>query len=76
MRRFSDADGRTWDVVLGRESWGTLYALFVPAGIGRDEPIRQALLRSSGYDQAQRELETMDEPDLLRLLADAEPRRD
>jgi hypothetical protein len=74
MRRFSDTDGQTWDVVLGRESWGTLYALFVPAGTGRDEPVRQALLHSSGYDQAQRELESMDEPQLLRLLADAEPR--
>ena len=74
MRRFSDTPGRTWDVVLGRESWGSLYALFVPAGVGRAEPIRQALLHSSGYDQAQRELEAMDEPQLLRLLAAAEPR--
>ena len=74
MRRFSDAEGRTWDVVLGRESWGTLYALFVPAGVGRDEPIRQALLSSSGYDQAQRELEAMDESQLLRLLDNAETR--
>lgn len=74
MRRFADHDGRNWDVVVGRESWGTLYALFVPAGVGRSEPIRQALLRSVGYDQAQRELETMAEPRLLRLLAEAQPR--
>ncbi|HEX9107601.1 MAG TPA: hypothetical protein VF832_10245 [Longimicrobiales bacterium] len=74
MRRFSDWNGLPWDVVVGRESWGTLYALFLPAGVGRNEPIRQALLSSSGYDQAQRELETMDEPELLRLLSGAEPR--
>ncbi len=74
MRRFNDDTGRPWDVVLGRESWGTLYALFIPAGTGHDQPIRQALLQSAGYDQAQRELEAMDHPDLLRLLAQAEPR--
>ncbi len=74
MRRFSDQSGRFWDVVVGRESWGTLYALFVPAGPHANEPVRQALLDSSGYDQAQRELESMDDARLLRLLDHAEAR--
>jgi hypothetical protein len=66
MRRFEDAQGRAWDVVLGRESWGVLYALFVPAG--HQAPIRQALLRAEGYDAAQTELATLDESALMRLF--------
>ena len=65
MRRFVDDDGRTWDVVLGRESWGGLLALFVPADGGA---ARQAPLRSDGYDAATHELETLDEAALHRLL--------
>ena len=39
MRRFRDRYNVEWDVVLGRESWGALCALFVPVhGSG----IRQA----------------------------------
>lgn len=74
MRRFSDADGRLWDAVVGRESWGTLYALFVPAGPGHDAPVRQALLQSVGYDQAMRELELLDDDALRALFRGAEPR--
>ncbi len=49
MRRFSDERGETWDAVVGRESWGTLYALFIPAGAAAAQPVRQALLQSAGY---------------------------
>lgn len=68
MRRFTDPDGRVWDVVLGRESWGGNMALFVPAGEG---VVRQAPLRSAGYDDAQRELDTMDDAALQELLRGA-----
>lgn len=68
MRRFRDADGREWDVVLGRESWGALLALFVPVGGGT---VMQAPLRSDGYDAAQQELDTMEEAALHELLRDA-----
>lgn len=68
MRRFTDRDGRVWDVVLGRESWGGNMALFVPAGEGA---VRQAPLRSAGYDEAQRELDTMDDAALQELLRGA-----
>jgi hypothetical protein len=44
MRRFTDRDGIRWDVVLGRESWGSLLALFVPAA---DGAVRQAPLQAS-----------------------------
>lgn len=65
MRRFHDAEGRAWDVVLGRESWGGLLALFVPVQGGT---VMQAPLRSDGYDAAQHELETMEEAALHALL--------
>jgi hypothetical protein len=68
MRRFEDPDGKPWDVVVGRESWGALYALFIPAGPGRTEPIRQALLRSEAYDRAQLELADCDAAELTRLF--------
>ena len=74
MRRFSDEHGGIWDAVVGRESWGTLYALFIPAGATAARPVRQALLRSVGYEQAQQELDAMDDAALRALLQAAEPR--
>ena len=74
MRRFRDPEGRPWDAVVGRESWGTLYVIFVPAGIGRTEPVRQALLQSAGYEQAHRELAAMDQNALLELFRASEAR--
>jgi hypothetical protein len=66
MRRFEDRAGRTWDVVLGRESWGALLALFVPVtGSG---PVRQAPLAASAYDAATQELDDLDDAALQRLL--------
>ena len=66
MRRFQDRDGNTWDVVLGRESWGALLALFVPAH--SSHPVRQAPLRASAYDAAAHELEELDNAALQALL--------
>jgi hypothetical protein len=57
MRRFEDDHGRRWDVVLGRESWGALYALFVPAG--HADPVRQTLLNAVRHGTAQLELDEM-----------------
>lgn len=65
MRRFTDRDGARWDVVLGRESWGALFALFVPGG---SAPIRQAPLRASAYDTAERELDGLSDAELQSLL--------
>ena len=62
MRVFVDRDGARWDVVLGRESWGALYALFVPAG---GAPLRQTLLRADDSLAAQRLLTDTELQDLL-----------
>lgn len=72
MRRFVNERGTTWDVVVSRESWGTLYALFVPAA-GGTEPMRRALLQSAGYEEAQQELDGLEERALLALFAAAQP---
>jgi hypothetical protein len=66
MRRFTDRDGTAWDVVLGRESWGALLALFVPADDNRS--VRQAPLTSTAYDGATTELENLDDAALQALL--------
>jgi hypothetical protein len=73
MRRFTDAEGRSWDVTIGRESWGALYALFIPVG-SRAEPVRQALLQASDHIAAERELDAMDEAALRALLQRSVPR--
>lgn len=72
MRRIRDGDGRPWDVVLGRESWGALYALFVPA----TGPVRQTLLEAESYGAAQAELEALTEEEVLALLSRSEPKDD
>ncbi len=74
MRRFTDEHGRVWDAVVGRESWGTLYALFVPAGPADSRAVRQALLQGAGYEAAQQELDSMDDAALHALFATAQPR--
>lgn len=56
-----------WDVVLGRESWGTSVALFVPP-TSSELDVRQAPLQSAAQDAAMRELEAMDESALQALL--------
>ena len=71
MRRFEDRSGRTWDVVIGRESWGTHCALFVPV-TGHD--VRQAVLRANAFDDAINELEAMDEARLQDLLDASSPK--
>lgn len=65
MLRLDDAEGRSWDVVVGRESWGALFAIFVPRDGGR---VRQTILEAESTDQAHRELEAMDDAQLRELL--------
>lgn len=69
LRTFEDEEGLRWEVVLGRESWGALYAILVPSG-GRE--IRQAPLRAEGWVEASRELEELDREGLLQLLRGSE----
>lgn len=56
MRRYTDPAGRTWDVVLGRESFGTLLALFVPAAGNAGGP-RQTVLAATSPRDAEAELD-------------------
>lgn len=72
MRRFTDATGRDWEVVAGRESWGALFAIFVP--VGRDDAVRQTPLSASSYEDANRELGGLEESDLRDLLRRSEPK--
>lgn len=74
MRRFEDRHGRTWDVVVGRESFGSLLALFVPAA-GNPEGNRQALLTAQSQQDAQAELDGLTQDDLDELLERSDPKR-
>lgn len=86
MRTFTDERGRGWDVVAGRESWGSIVALFIPradgaggaGGAGAPDgargAIRQAPLRASGYEQGNRELARCTEEELQELLDRSVPK--
>ncbi len=74
MRRFTDPRGRSWDVVVGRESFGALYALFVPAAETRAET-RQALLQAESQTGARQSVEEMTEAELTELFERSEPKR-
>lgn len=67
MLRFVDALGNSWDVVVGRESWGAVVALFVPVKSG--PPMRQALLGALSPDEGLRELSALSPEELERLFA-------
>ena len=66
VRRFRDAYGAEWDVVIGRESWGTLCALFVPRAAGVQ--IRQVVLPAVTPLEAESSLDEMDDQALNGLL--------
>lgn len=72
MRRFADSEGREWEVVVGRESWGRLVAIVVPVD-GATE-IRQTGLLAGSYDAAAHELDAMSEDELRELLDRSEPK--
>jgi hypothetical protein len=72
MRRFKDAEGREWEVVAGRESWGRLVAILIPVD-GRTA-IRQATLLASSYEEADREIEARTDEELRSLLAGSDPK--
>ncbi len=73
MRRYVDAAGRTWDIIIGRESFGTLLALFVPAG-ENSEPPRQAVLSAESHAGAETELDALQPADLDGLFERSQPK--
>lgn len=73
MRRFSDGEGRVWDVVVGRESFGAFLALFIPAA-GNPGGNRQSMLAAQSRGAADAELGAMSDGDLSELLQRSEPK--
>lgn len=67
MRLFRDPGGREWEAIVGRESWGTVVAIFLL----REEsgPPRQTLLEVSSADEGNRLLMEMTPEQLQGLLA-------
>lgn len=76
MRRYVDRRGHAWDVVVGRESWGTYHALFVPASGNRETGVRQALLAATSHAVAAAEIEGMDDAAMHELFERSQPRGD
>ncbi len=71
MRRFTDADGGEWEVTVGRASWGTFLALFIPMGGGE---AREAPLAAPSADAAGRELLEAGEDEVASLFRRSGPR--
>jgi len=71
VRTFVDAGGQGWEVVAGRESWGQIFAIFLPLDGGE---IRQTMLSASSYGAANAELDGLDEGDLRELLERSSPK--
>ena len=71
MRRFEDETGAAWEVVAGRESWGAIYALFIPVD---GDGMRQVPLAATGYETATAEIEAFTEHQLRELLATSQPK--
>lgn len=70
MRTFTDQAGRTWDVAVERESWGTFVLIFTER---RGPEVRRSVLASRTVVEAHAELAGLDEAELLTRLAEADP---
>jgi hypothetical protein len=73
MRRYTDREGGSWDVVVGRESFGALYAIFVPAG-DNPGPARQTLLQAESQLDAETEVADRTPEELHVLFERSEPK--
>ena len=72
MRRFTDAEGRAWEAVLGRESWGVLFAIFVPVKSG--PAVRQTALPAEAVERATADLADLGEDELRSLFERSQPK--
>lgn len=70
MRAFVDDRGQRWQVVLGKESWGTLVLLFSPDAGGET---RTSILSSETMRDASAELDAMTDDELRARLRDSRP---
>ncbi len=70
MRIVEDAEGRSWDVMVGRGSWGSLVLLFSLRGANEN---RTADLASETVRQAEQELAALSDDEVRARLADSKP---
>jgi hypothetical protein len=70
VRTIVDDAGRRWQVVLGKESWGTLVILFSPADGG---DARTSVLSAETMQSASSELDSMTDDELLLRLRESRP---
>lgn len=70
MRAFTDDEGIRWDVVLGKESWGTLVLLFTPHAGG---DARTSILAAETMLAANAELDALTDDQLRERLRDSRP---
>ena len=70
MRRFLDEDGHEWEVVVGKESWGTLVLLFSPIA---GSAVRKVVIAAETLLAAHAELDAMTDEMLRTHLASAGP---
>jgi hypothetical protein len=68
MRAFVDELGQRWQVVLGKESWGTLVLLFSPDAGG---DTRTSILFSETMRDASAELDALTDDDLRARLRES-----
>jgi hypothetical protein len=70
MRTILDANGLRWQVMIGKESWGTLVLLCSPVD-GSDA--RTSILSSETMLAANAELDALSDRELLERLRDGRP---
>ena len=70
MRVIEDAEGRSWDALVGRGSWGSLVILFSLRG---DNENRTSDLASETVRQAEQELAALTDAELRERLAASRP---
>lgn len=71
MRRFEDAEGGGWEVIVGRASWGAFQLLFVPDGGGET---RQVHLDVVSAAEAERALSGLSAEEIREHFRDSRPR--
>lgn len=70
MRSLTDAEGRSWDVTVGRESWGALVLLF---SLREGREFRTTPLAAETTAEAERELAEWAPEELRARLAASRP---
>jgi hypothetical protein len=70
VRSFTDDAGNRWQVMIGKESWGTLVLLFSPES---GSETRKSVLQSETMFDASAELDALTDEALRARLRDSDP---